>query len=114
MNENPLYEICGRAAWQVPRKVGGHEIIIQGQIPDYVVKLSKTYDLPPGVQEGGMLKGGYTVPSNEVENVKMALKNCRKGRYDKIDIGNGSVTYILSFLGSSKVRQTNYLKLFVS
>lgn len=79
---------------EVPREVGGHEIIIRGQIPDYVAKLNKTYDLPPGVSGNGIMKGGYTVPSNEAGNVEMALKNYKKAGYEKIDIGNGSVTYI--------------------
>ena len=81
-------------AGEVPKDVCGHEIIIRGQIPDYVAKLDKTYDLPPGVSGNGIIKGGYTVPSNEAGNVETALKNCGKAGYEKIDTVNGSVTYI--------------------
>jgi len=83
-------------AGEVSREVGGHEIIIGGQIPDYVAKLNKTCDLPPRVTEGRTIKGGYTVPENESGNVEQALKNCNKTIHERIDIGNGSVTYIFT------------------
>lgn len=83
-------------AGEVPREVGGHEIIIQGQIPDYVSKLNNTYDLPPRTPEGGIIKGGYTIPSNEAGNVEKALKNCNKTSYEKLDNGNGLTTYIFT------------------
>jgi len=86
------------AAWEkagvLPKEIGGHEIIIRGQIPDYVTKLNITYDLPPGVSESGTIKGGYTVPSAQEGNVEAALKNCKKNSYEKIDSNNGPVTYI--------------------
>jgi hypothetical protein len=78
----------------VKKEVGGHEIIIKGQIPDYVTKIGETYDLPTGVLENISLKGGYTVPVNESSNVEEALKNCKKDDWEKINSGNGSVTYI--------------------
>lgn len=83
-------------AGDVPKEVGGHEIIIRGQIPDYVAKLNVTYDLPSGVTECGIMKGGYTVLENEARNVEQALKNCKTDGYEKIDIGNGSMTYIFT------------------
>jgi hypothetical protein len=73
-------------------ETGGHEIIIRGQIPDYVSKIGKTYDLPPGVSVK-KIRGGYTVPSDQSNNVETALKNCGKDDYEKIDTGNGSITY---------------------
>jgi hypothetical protein len=75
-------------------EVGGHEIIIRGQIPDYISKIGKTYDLPPGASDK-KIRGGYTVPSNQSDNVETALENCGKD-YGKIDTGNGSVTYIFN------------------
>ena len=80
----------------LPKEIGGHEIIIRGQIPDYVTKLNITYDLPLGVSENGTIKGGYTVPSAQEGNVEAALKNCKKNSYEKIDSSNGSTTYIFS------------------
>lgn len=90
-------EVAAREqAGEVSKEVGGHEIIIRGQIPDYVAKIGLTYDLPEGVPEGGFIKGGYTVPASEAGNAEAAFRNCRKIDYDKIDIGNGSTTYIFS------------------
>jgi len=80
----------------LPKEVGGHEIIVRGQIPDYMTKLNKTYDLPSGVSESRTIKGGYSVPSAQENHVEVALKNCKKTSYEKIDINNGSVTYIFS------------------
>jgi hypothetical protein len=78
---------------QLDPEVGGHEIIIRGQIPDYVAKIGKTYDLPANASER-KLRGGYTVPSAQAANVEDALENCGKKNCWKIDTGNGSVTYI--------------------
>ena len=73
--------------------VGGHGIIIRGQIPDYVAKIGVTFDLP--VQEHRLkIKGGYSVPSSQAKNVKAALSNCGKIKYQTIGNGNGLVTYI--------------------
>ena len=80
-------------AGMVDPSVGGHGIIIRGQIPDYVAKIGVTFDLP--VSEHGLkIKGGYTVPSDQAQNVKAALSNCGKIRYQMIGNGNGLVTYI--------------------
>jgi len=45
-------------------EIGGHDIIIRGQIPDYVSKIGKTYDLPGSAsgrrraQRSAMAEGG--------------------------------------------------------
>jgi hypothetical protein len=79
----------------VDPNVGGHGIIIRGQIPDYISKIGVTYDLPASVP-GSIIKGGYTVPSAQAKNVKIALSNCGKIKYQVIGNGNGDglVTYI--------------------
>ena len=82
---------------KVPKEIGGHEIIIRGQIVDYANKRGKTYHLPAGVsEEGATIKGGYTLPLNQSNNVEQALENCKKDNYEKIDTGNGAVTFIFS------------------
>ena len=81
------------SAGMVDPNVGGHGIIIRGQIPDYVSNIGVTYDVPASVP-GSTIKGGYTVPSEQAQNVKIALSNCGKIRYKVIGNGNGLVTYI--------------------
>ena len=81
---------------QLDPEVGGHEIIIRGQIPDYVAKIGKTYDLPANAS-GKKLMGGYTVPLEQAVNVEVALENCGKRICYKIDSCNGLVTYIFDF-----------------
>jgi hypothetical protein len=78
----------------VPKDIGGHEIIIRGQIPDYIAKIGKTYDLPASVPEGGRIMAGYTFPLSEQDNVEQALQNCRTVPQETIDTGNGSATLI--------------------
>ena len=80
-------------AGMVDPNVGGHGIIIRGQIPDYVSKIGVTFDLPVSVP-GSTIKGGYTVPSDQAKNVKIALSNCGKIKFRAIGNGNGIVTYI--------------------
>jgi len=82
-------------AGMVDPNVGGHGIIIRGQIPDYISKIGVTYDLPTSAP-GLKIKGGYTVPSSQAQNVKAALSNCGKIKYQVIGNGNGDglVTYI--------------------
>lgn len=82
-------------AGMVDPNVGGHGIIIRGQIPDYISKIGVTYDLPTS-EPGLTIKGGYTVPSSQAQNVKTALSNCGKIKYQVIGNGNGDglVTYI--------------------
>jgi hypothetical protein len=74
-------------------QVGGHGIIIRGQIPDYALNIGITYDLPVTTQ-GSIVKGGYTVPSQQARNVEAALSNCGKIKYQTLNSGNGMVTYI--------------------
>ena len=59
------------------RNVGGHEIIIRGQIPDYISKLGQTYLLPSAIA-GGAMELGYSFPTEETFNVNMALNNMEK------------------------------------
>jgi len=73
--------------------VGGHGIIIRGQIPDYVSNIGITYDLPAAVA-GAKVKGGYTVPSEQARNVETTLSNCGKIKYQVLNDDNGLVTYI--------------------
>lgn len=73
--------------------VGGHGIIIRGQIPDYVSNIGLTYDLPI-VVPGAKIKGGYTVPCEQAPNVEEALSNCGKLKYQVVDNGKGLVSYI--------------------
>jgi len=80
-------------AGMVDPSVGGHGIIIRGQIPDYVAKIGVTFDLPAS-ESGIKIKGGYSVPSLQAQNVKAALSNCGKMKYQTIGNGNGLVTYI--------------------
>ena len=81
------------AAGMLDPDVGGHGIIIRGQIPDYVANIGITFDLPVS-ELGSTMKGGYTVPSAQTVNVKAALSNCGKTRYRVIGNGDGPVTYL--------------------
>jgi hypothetical protein len=80
-------------AGMVDPSVGGHGIIIRGQIPDYIAKIGVTFDLPAS-ETAIKIKGGYSVPSDQGQNVKAALSNCGKIKYQTIGNGNGLVTYI--------------------
>ncbi len=73
--------------------VGGHGIIIRGQIPDYVSNLGITYDLPTEIS-GRTLKGGYSVPAEQAGNVVNALKNCGKRGYRVVENGGQAATFI--------------------
>ena len=77
-------------------EIGGHEIIIRGQIPDYVSHLGITYDLPIEVT-GDVIQCGYSVPTRQASNVEKALENCGKGNYLKIENQGHSVTYNLIY-----------------
>ena len=77
--------------------VGGHGIIIRGQIPDYIAKIGVTYDLPASAP-GLTIKGGYTVPSAQAKNVKAALSDCGKIRYQVIGNGNGDGDGLVTYL----------------
>lgn len=81
---------------KLTREVGGHEIIIRGQIPDYINKRGKTYNFPVPVRNGAKIMSGYTIPNHERSNVETALKNCGKTIHELIDIGNSSITFIFT------------------
>lgn len=80
---------------KVKPEVGGHEIIIRGQIPDYVSNIGRTFELPVGVAQGTIL-GGYSVPIEQAENVAKALKNSGINKYKKIEINGSSATFIFN------------------
>ena len=80
-------------AGRVDPQVGGHEIIIQGQIFDYASNMGRTYEMPFKMV-GTEILGGYTVAAGQESNVEQALINCGKRSYEKINTGNGCVTYI--------------------
>ena len=81
---------------EVPREVGGHEIIIRGQIPDYISKKGRTYNLPAVVRKDAKVMAGYTFPDYEKRNVEQALKNSNKTIYELIDTGNKAITFVFA------------------
>ncbi len=79
-------------AGELPREVGGHEIIIRGQIPDYISKKGRTYNLPATIRKDAKIIAGYTFPDYERRNVEQAMRNCGKTIFEVIDTGNFSIT----------------------
>ena len=79
-------------------EIGGHEIIILGQIADYVRKIGINYDLPASLPKNMEIMMAYSFPESEEGNVKKALSNCRKKVHEEVDTGNGSVTYLFRFV----------------
>ncbi len=77
-------------------EIGGHEIIIRGQIADYVRKIGINFDLPESVSTKMEIRMAYSMPKTEEQNVEKAFDNCRKKMHEKIDIGNGAITYFFS------------------
>jgi hypothetical protein len=77
-------------------EISGHEIIIRGQVADYVRKIGINFDLPESVSQNAEIRMAYSMPVSEEQNVEKAFDNCRKKVHDKIDIGNGSITYLFS------------------
>jgi len=77
-------------------EIGGHEIIIRGQIADYVRKIGINFDLPASISQNIEIMMTYSMPEAEEQNVEAALANCGKKVHEKIDIGNGSITYLFS------------------
>jgi len=77
-------------------EIGGHEIIICGQIADYVRKIGINFDLPASLPQNIEIMMAYSVPELEERNVEKALANCGKKVHEKIDIRNGSITYFFS------------------
>ena len=82
------------SAGDVSKEVGGHEIIIRGQIPDYYEKLGDTYDLPPSINVSGKIFAGFSFPTDQNIIAQKVLNNFRKPTYEKVDTGNGSFTII--------------------
>lgn len=80
----------------VAPEIGGHEIIIRGQIADYVRKIGVNFDLPASLPRNMEIIMAYSFPDMEEGNVKEALSNCGKKVLEKINTGNGSVTYCFS------------------
>jgi hypothetical protein len=83
----------------VTKEVGGHEIILRGQIPDYIRKIGRTYELPENVANNVEIKGGYSFPTREVENVRNAFKNIAIMPYEEMDSMNGVTTIIFQLKG---------------
>jgi len=81
------------SAGMLDPNVGGHGIIIRGQIPDYVSHIGITYDLPVALPRS-KAKGGYTVAACQAGNVEKALSNCGKIKYQVLTVGDELVTYI--------------------
>jgi hypothetical protein len=81
------------AAGQVSKEVGGHEIIIRGQLADYVKQIGKTYDLPAGAV-GKKIRCAYTCPAEQLANVRAAMKNSGISKFECVDNGKGSITFI--------------------
>jgi len=75
-------------------EIGGHEIIIRGQIADYVRKIGINFDLPELCSPKIEIRMAYSMPESEERNVGKAMENCKKKVYEKIETGNGSVTYL--------------------
>jgi|GEM_PF-438864 len=89
---------------EIAPEVGGHEIIIRGQIPDYVQKIGVTYEIPESICKFKKMLMGYTFPKSEEMNVLQALKKCKKPIIKKIDTGNNSVTLFFCYKGEIMVK----------
>ena len=76
------------------RSVGGHIIIIKGQIADYIAKKDVTYHLPPDVNPANSIVSGYSVPIVEKNNVERALLQRRITCIETIEIGNDVITFV--------------------
>jgi len=80
------------------KRIGDHEIIIRGQIPDYVKTIRKNYDLPDGMtMEGKVIKGAYTVPPSEAANVEAALKRLDKS-FKRLPPDSNTVSDTVTFI----------------
>jgi hypothetical protein len=77
----------------VDPEVGGHEIIIRGQIPDYAANVGITYDAPVSMNNRVMV-GGYAVPLAHASQVEKALNNCGKKSYEVVDGRNGAIVFL--------------------
>lgn len=77
-------------------EVGGHEIIIRGQIADYVRKIGINFDLPSLLPSPAEIRMAYSVFESEARNLEKALSLWDRKVHEKINTGNGSVTYLFS------------------
>jgi hypothetical protein len=85
--------VAREKAGQLDPNVGGHVIIILGQIPDYVANIGTTFELPKDCL-GKTIIGGYTVEYGQAANVESALRVTGRKEIEKIDTANGAVTYL--------------------
>ncbi len=77
---------------KIEPNVGGHIIIILGQLPDYKDCIGSTYDIPLNYGNFNILYG-YSTPIKQAENVRKAFDLCKTTVSD-IVIGKCSVTFI--------------------
>ncbi len=77
---------------KVDKNVGGHIIIIKGQIPDYLACIGKTFEMPISIT-GAKVMAGYSVESSQMPYVEKAFRHCGIS-FERIDTGNGTTTYI--------------------
>lgn len=71
----------------VAAEIGGREIIILGQIADYVRKIGVNFDLPAALPRKMEIMMAYSFPDTEEGNVKKALSNCGKKVLEKNKYG---------------------------
>jgi hypothetical protein len=77
------------AALRNEKKIADHEIIIRGQIPDYIKKRGINYNYPEGLNpDGKVVKAAYAVSPESAGNVRKAFEACGK-QYTQIP---GSLT----------------------
>lgn len=82
-------------AKEIEKNVGGHVIVIEGQIKDYAAKIERTYHLPEEAA-GKQIMGGYTFPASEVDNVEKAFQYAGKKVLERYQGDSGDVTFIYS------------------
>lgn len=87
-------EIAAREKAGLDKNIGGHMIIIFGQIPDYIRKAGKSYLMPDGIDTKNKIGAGYSVPESEKKNVEATLRECGKMVLEKIEAGNGTVSFV--------------------
>ncbi len=94
-------EVAKREAnGELPKVIGGHVIIICGQIPDYFEKLGKTYNLPASIKDKGNFLAGYSLPIHEKLNAEAAFKEGGHTIKAKVDVANETLTFIFSLFQS--------------
>ena len=77
---------------KIEPNVGGHIIIILGQLPDYKDCICSTYDIPLNYGNCNILYG-YSIPIEQAENVRKAFEICKINVTNKVT-GDYSVTFI--------------------